>query len=222
MILTFLNQPQHLILLLIIVHLHEWPLSIANLPTLSHSPTLLQNVHQANHIACKIITGSTQLKLVFRMQEVYDFFQSLVYSKCFDVICVTETWLTTSILDKEILPYDYTIYQRDRGSRGGGILVAVSVNMPSKCVFNSLSSEVIGIQLSLLPCLHLYCVYIPPSSSCSSSYHSVTLNTLNSVPLDSSCVVGDFNAPDITWSTQSASISTSIQLCNFCHSKNLI
>ena len=152
-----------------------------------------------------------------------DFFQSLVYSKCFDVICVTETWLTTSILDKEILPYNYTIYRHDRGSRGGGILVDVSVNIPSKCVFNSSSSEVIGIQLSLLPCLHLYCVYIPPSSSCSSSYHSVTLNTLNSVPLDSSCVVvGDFNAPDITWSTQSASISTSIQLCNFCHSKNLI
>ena len=44
------------------------------------------------------------------------------------------------------------------------------------------------------------------------------MNTLNSVPLDSSCVVvGDFNAPDITWSTQSASISTSIQRCNFCH-----
>ena len=186
----------------------------------SKCPSSKPYSQQANHRQYSIKIGLWNAR---SLCNKLNFFQSLVYSKCFEVICVTETWLTTSILDKEILPYNYTIYRRDRGSRGGGILVAVSDNIPSKRVFNSSSSEVIGIQLSLIPCLHLYCVYIPPSSPCTSSYHSVTLNTLNSVPFDSSCViVGDFNAPDITWSTQSASISTSIQLCNFYHSKKLI
>ena len=194
------------------MHLHEWPFSIPNLPTLSHSSALLQNVHQVNYIANKLFTGSTQSELVSGMQETYatssTSFNHLFTVNALKVIYVTETWLTRSILDKEILPYNYTIYRHDRGSREGGILVAVSDNIPSKRVLNFLSSEVIGIQLPLIPCRHLYCEYIPPSSSCSSSYHSVTLNTLNSVPLDSRCViVSNFNAPDIIWSTQSASIS---------------
>lgn len=46
---------------------------------------------------------------------------------------ISETWLHSGILDEEIVPPDYVIYRRDRGSRGGGVAViakrAVSVTL---------------------------------------------------------------------------------------------
>ena len=49
--------------------------------------------------------------------------QSLVYSSTFNIIGLTETWLSDSI---EILPTGYTIYRLDRPSKGGGVLLAVN------------------------------------------------------------------------------------------------
>ncbi|EEC18664.1 hypothetical protein IscW_ISCW013877, partial [Ixodes scapularis] len=40
-----------------------------------------------------------------------------------DIIAVTETWLSDSILDCEITPPNYTILRKDRGSRGGGAAI---------------------------------------------------------------------------------------------------
>ena len=149
-----------------------------------------------------------------------NFFQSLAYSKSFDIICITETWLTSSILNKEILPENYTIYRRDRGSRGGGILIGISDNIPSKLAFTSPSAEVTAVELLLHPPLLLYCVYDPPSSPYSLSHNQNLFHSLSSIPHDSNClVVGDFNAPDISWSSMTATNTSSIQLCNLCYEK---
>jgi len=40
-------------------------------------------------------------------------FQSLAYSKSFDIIALTEIWLTNSIYDSEILPTNYTLFYKD-------------------------------------------------------------------------------------------------------------
>jgi len=56
--------------------------------------------------------------------------QSYVYSTPYS-ICITETWLPNSIFDCETLPCEYTLYHEDRGSRGGGVLIAVSDSVPS-------------------------------------------------------------------------------------------
>lgn len=59
-------------------------------------------------------------------------FQSMVYSKDCDVIVVCETWLTSVVLDGEILPYVY-IYRRDRygDRRGVGVLIATKNDIES-------------------------------------------------------------------------------------------
>ena len=49
------------------------------------------------------------------------------YSSTFDVICITKTWLTNFIYDKEILPKVYTLYRKNRVTRGGGVLIAVNM-----------------------------------------------------------------------------------------------
>ena len=46
--------------------------------------------------------------------------------------CVTKTWLSSNVSDSEILTSNYSIYRCGRGSRGGGVLLAVSYNIPSR------------------------------------------------------------------------------------------
>ena len=68
-------------------------------------------------------------------------FQSYILSCDFDLIAITETWLSNSTLNGEILSSNYTIYRRDRASRGGGVLLAVKDHLSSKLQY---SSDVIG------------------------------------------------------------------------------
>ena len=50
---------------------------------------------------------------------------NLLHSLKPDVILDTETWLDPSISSSEILPSLYNVYWRDRGGKGGGVLIAV-------------------------------------------------------------------------------------------------
>ena len=55
-----------------------------------------------------------------------------MYTKSYDVFCVTKTWLNNTIYDSDILPHNYAIHRKDRSSRGGGILVAIKNDIPNK------------------------------------------------------------------------------------------
>ena len=80
---------------------------------------------------------------------LFTFTQSLIYAK-FDIICLTETWLTPSTnVDNEILPYGFNIYRIDRPSRGGGIFITASTIIPSSYYLVSLIFKLIVIILSL-------------------------------------------------------------------------
>ena len=60
-------------------------------------------------------------------------FQASIYANSVDIVIVTETWLTSAILDHEILPSCYDVYRRDRGEdkRGGGVLIAIKNDVAS-------------------------------------------------------------------------------------------
>ena len=87
-------------------------------------------------------------------------FQSFIYSKNFDLFCVTESWLHESIHDNEILPSDYT--RNDRGERGGGVLVAIKNTVTSKLILKHNTVELLTIQVNLSPCLLLVCLTFHP------------------------------------------------------------
>ena len=57
---------------------------------------------------------------------------------------VSETWLDSSISDGEVAIPSYDLYRRDRGNRGGGVLVYVPVNCRSR---RRLDLEVDGIEI---------------------------------------------------------------------------
>ena len=80
-----------------------------------------------------------------------------------NVACLSETWLSDSIFDQEILPSNYNIYRIDRPSRRGGVLIATKDNFPVTTITPYLPSsnafEILSIKLNLhkpiiLMCLH--------------------------------------------------------------------
>ena len=52
-------------------------------------------------------------------------FQNFVYSEDLDIVCVNETWLSNNVYNAEILHSGYTIFRKDRKSRGGGVLLGI-------------------------------------------------------------------------------------------------
>ena len=133
-------------------------------------------------------------------------FQSFVYTCQLKVICVTETWLSEWVFDKEILPSHYAIYRKDRGSHGGGVLVAVDESIPSSLIDSPPNLEIIVVQLGLIYPIILCTVYIPPNSS--DSFDTLIPFLTDILSSDTPCfIVGDFNLPDICWSTLSGFIA---------------
>ena len=61
-----------------------------------------------------------------------DFFLSVTMHN-FDIIALTETWLDDSVHNAELFDNRYTVLRRDRGSRGGGVLIAVRDALVRSC-----------------------------------------------------------------------------------------
>ena len=80
---------------------------------------------------------------------------------------MSETWLSDYIFNNEILPAGYTIYRRDRLSRGGGVLIAVHNSISSWLVSTPADLEVVTVGVQLQHVVILSCVYVPPSASVS-------------------------------------------------------
>ena len=129
-----------------------------------------------------------------------------------DIVCITETWLKSTIPDSLLLTRnDYTIFRKDRtGSLGGGVCViinnttvkAVQVVIPD--IFGDLDIVCIDVVGTLVP-TRLILGYRPPTSDTASEAVSYTKHFINCLShlskVDASvAIVGDFNFPSIDWS----------------------
>ena len=78
--------------------------------------------------------------------------------------------MAVTLLNGEILPSGFTVYRCDRGSRGGGVLLAVNNSLPSRQLHTPSLLELLTVEVSSKPPI-LICVYIPPSSSLKACPH---------------------------------------------------
>ena len=197
----------------------------------SNSNTFKANYRTNSFTCCYFNSRSLVNKL--------DKFQSFVYSSEYNIICVTETWLADFIFDQEILPSGYTIFRKDRSSRGGGVLVAVSDTIPASVVpshtLHACPShkdlEILSILLKFEKNqILLCCVYISPNvndiylanniSCLSQTIHSHSKSSnISSIP---SITIGDFNLPDIQWDTLTSSSPNSRSFCDFVFDNALV
>ena len=133
-------------------------------------------------------------------------FQTSIYAENVDLLIVTETWLTSAILDHKILPSCYDMHHRDRSDRrGGGVLLAVKndINAVRRIDLES-NCELVVVEVcpdrgnKFILCGF----YRPPSTK--SEYLLELKRLLSKVEGDSTPIYlcGDFNLPDINWDYQ--------------------
>ena len=107
-------------------------------------------------------------------------------------------------------------YRKDRGSRGGGVLVAVDESIPSSLIIDSPPNlEIILVQLGLTYPIILWTVYIPPNSS--DLFETLIPFLTDILSSNTPC----FIVPDICWSTLSGCSSLFSYFCDFVFDCNL-
>ena len=200
----------------------------------SNSAFIATSLHSSFCTGIRSIISRAQFNMTRKKSSVYlqncrsisnklTDLQGLVYSSTYNIIGLTETWLSDSILDSEILPTGYTIYRLDRPSRGGGELLAVDKTIVSQQLSSPINFELLLIRISLHYPINICLVYNPPNAS--AEYTEELVNFLLSLPTDSSPVLvilmGDFNVPDINWSTLVGSAHFSTQFCDLIFDMNL-
>lgn len=134
--------------------------------------------------------------------------------KEYDVIVITETWLSDDINSSEFFDNCYNVYRCDRiflptaSKKGGGVLIAVKADFSSRIIalncFGTIEQLCVEVSFScdFKRSIFFIVSYIPPNSS-----NDIYQNHLDNIDYIQSLtsnaqevfVLGDFNLKDITW-----------------------
>ena len=97
----------------------------------------------------------------------------LVESNQPDIICITETWLCTDVLDNEISIPGYNTYRQDRNRHGGGTLMYIKCELVVIDIPNlSPSLEFLPVSISFLNFKFCVCAFYRLPSSYSSIFET--------------------------------------------------
>ncbi|XP_062578472.1 uncharacterized protein LOC134240394 [Saccostrea cucullata] len=134
----------------------------------------------------------------------------------------TESWLDSGIKSEEVFPDNFKHYRKDRsdGKRGGGVFILVAdkylSSMPEELKVEG-AHELLWVKVKVksVPDLYVGSFYRPPTAA-DSGYLEVLRQSLTRIPRSAHIWLGgDFNLPDMDWSTDSPQPSGSnITLCN--------
>ena len=107
--------------------------------------------------------------------------------------------MSAHVYDNEILPNKFTIYRKDRESRGGGVLIAVNDLLPSMLIPSPPNLEVVCIKLCLSGdhIISLCSVYVPPNPDITYFNQLIAFLKFLAANEEIIIIVGDFNLPDI-------------------------
>ena len=136
-------------------------------------------------------------------------FKQNLYANNPDILCVTESWLKSTIYDHELVDLNqYTVFRRNREtivgakSDGGGVFIAVKNKLSAVLLpeFQSGAEDLwISIKLEGNKVLLVCCVYLPPNDNGAYACFSSKLNSLPIRDEHILLVCGDFNVPSAGW-----------------------
>lgn len=120
------------------------------------------------------------------------------------IVVLTETWLHSGIDDEDVFPPSYSVFRRDRSTRGGGVAVLVKQNLSATLLCQADSIETISLKISYYEhSFLLFAVYrapgSPPQFLCDLREH------VSSFVHKKLFLVGDFNLPGVNWEHCSSS-----------------
>lgn len=166
-----------------------------------------------------------------------------ILSHAYDIIILTETWLTPDVSDNEFIDSRYSVFRCDRNRTislkkdGGGVLIAILKEFrPSRLALSPPLSlpehTIIKIPTYDNKFLLICATYLPPNT-----VESIYDNFINSLSclVDDPCMeqiilAGDFNLPELSWVNASSYMicspnsnysKTSRLLLNFCSQLNM-
>ena len=113
-----------------------------------------------------------------------------------DIICITETWLSSDIEDQEIVLSGYYSCRLDRNRHGGGLVIFYRSTLGYKPVLsgsNDLELSIVSFHKdNCKVCIALF--YRPPSSPfCTFDNFCTILHSLDPALLSNFVLLGDFN-----------------------------
>lgn len=122
-----------------------------------------------------------------------------------DIICVVETWLDDRITDAELSDGgNFSVYRRDRGSSGGGVLILARRNV--RCALMEIRGDVEMLCIDIMlqgDTFRLMLVYLPGTegSAIDKARMIVATNEIErlAIPSRKVIIVSDFNCPNIGW-----------------------
>jgi len=129
----------------------------------------------------------------------------------YDIICITETWLTVHFKTEEYFPSSYIVHRRDRHlqkdtyAKGGGVIVAVSDKFLSVPItITDCDAEIIATRIKYFSFSLVICAtYIPPHSNMAIYEKFMNIMKSQIVPIlqpeDRLVILGDFNIANVEW-----------------------
>ena len=129
-----------------------------------------------------------------------EFYLSIL-SNDYDLIFLTETWLSESVKSSEYFGDMYQVFRSLNGRKGRGILTAVSHKYSAKLIQSDLPYPEIDLLIVKVSIgnvsLIVINLYFPPSTD-TLIYESVFDYLEHSYELSNNCIiVGDFNVPEL-------------------------
>ena len=141
-------------------------------------------------------------------------FQEFIYSHKPHIIVGTETWLSASVNNNEVIPaeWNYNVYRKDRPDGYSGVMIAISKLIPSyEMTALQTERELLWIQVVVgngnkLFIGAYYRSHIDDQQSIDEL--NLSLQKLHETTTDAKIwLIGDFNAPCIDWESMSLSIN---------------
>ena len=143
-----------------------------------------------------------------RSKRIAEIHSMLCIEENYDIICISETWLTSDNDNESINIPNYQIYRKDRAQgRGGGVAIYVNENLPVKRRPDLEDPDLEFVLLELLSQGKRFLVgacYRPPGSTAREAQIFIDRmeNTFNNIITDApECffLLGDFNDICILW-----------------------
>ena len=128
----------------------------------------------------------------------------------FDIICLSETWLTNLVPDEDIDLENYTVYRKDRVGRGGGVCMYVNSSIPCTVPPELQTNEIeilwVKLQLKPKPILVGVCYRAPNMNQQQVSTFlenlQISLSKAMSHGAESVYLLGDFNDRCSEWTSK--------------------
>lgn len=122
----------------------------------------------------------------------------MIFLRAWQIITLSETWLNSEISDDEVRLDNYVLFRKDRGSRGGGLIIYVSSKLTAELVLpseNPLHFEGLFVKIIFHENKRLIIgnIYKPPNAPAETT--ECILSTINSLDCASEKIIlGDFNS----------------------------